>query len=81
MNPIPARPRPLSAGPRRYLGPVLGLLLGLGLLATGWAIAWTSPLLSGGQLIAGPWLILAGAAVVIRAAVIRGWVCPGRDHH
>ena len=53
-------------------GTPLSLVFGLVLVIAGVAVMWTSPLASGGQLIGGPLIALAGMAVILRVMHVAG---------
>ena len=53
-------------------GTPLSLVFGLVLVITGLAVIWTSPLASGGQLIGGPLIALAGMGVILRVMHVAG---------
>ena len=53
-------------------GTPLSLVFGLVLVIAGLAVMWTSPLASGGQLIGGPLIALAGMAVILRVMHVAG---------
>lgn len=53
-------------------GAPLTLTVGLALVIAGLAVTWTSPLASGGQLIGGPLIALAGMAVILRVMHVAG---------
>lgn len=53
-------------------GTPLSLTFGLVLVIAGLAVTWTSPLASGGQLIGGPLIALAGMAVILRVMHVGG---------
>ena len=53
-------------------GTPLTLAAGLLLVAVGLLVMWTSPLASGGQLIGGPLIALAGMAVILRVMHVAG---------
>ncbi|KZM34519.1 hypothetical protein [Oerskovia enterophila] len=55
------------------LGIVLVFAVALVLMLAGLAVAWTAPRLSGGHLIAGPGLVIAGGALIGRLLTVRGW--------
>lgn len=55
------------------LGVALVLAVAVALMAAGLAIAWTVPRWSGGHLIAGPGLVVAGGALIGRLLTARGW--------
>ena len=53
-------------------GAPLTLTVGLALVIAGLAVMWTSPLASGGQLIGGPLIALAGMGVILRVMHVAG---------
>ena len=53
-------------------GTPLTLAAGLLLVAVGLLVMWTSPLASGGQLIGGPLIALAGMGVILRVMHVAG---------
>lgn len=53
-------------------GAPLTLTAGLVLVTVGLTVMWTSPLASGGQLIGGPLIALAGMAVILRVMHVAG---------
>ena len=53
-------------------GAPLSMAVGLVLVIAGVAVMWTSPLASGGQLIGGPLIALAGMAVILRVMHVAG---------
>ena len=53
-------------------GTHLSLTFGLVLVIAGLAVMWTSPLASGGQLIGGPLIALAGMSVILRVMHVAG---------
>lgn len=55
------------------LGVAVVLAVAVALMAAGLAIAWTAPRWSGGHLIAGPGLVVAGGALIGRLLTVRGW--------
>ncbi|MFF2621273.1 hypothetical protein [Oerskovia jenensis] len=66
----PTEQPPPAASP---LGVVLVLAVAVALMVAGLAIAWTAPRWSGGHLIAGPGLVVAGGALIGRLLTVRGW--------
>ena len=53
-------------------GAPLSMAVGLVLVLVGLTVMWTSPLASGGQLIGGPLIALAGMAVILRVMHVAG---------